>query len=155
MRPPLVVSNASPLIALERIGRLDLIPILFGEVIIPPTVGMEVGPAVARSPGIVERALQGPLDPRVVAARLDPGERQAIGLALDLNADQIVLDDEPARRLARVLGLPLIGTLGIILAAKERGVIPVVKPVVSALIETGFRLDDALYALVLFDAGEG
>ena len=76
-------------------------------------------------------------------------------MALDLNADQIVLDDEPVRRLAGALGLPLIGTLGVILAAKERGVIPAVKPLVLALIETGFRLDDSLYELVLSDAGEG
>ena len=154
MTPPIVVSNASPLIALERIGRLDLIPVVFHQVVVPPAVGLEVGPEIFRNEGIVERALGRPINPRVAAARLDVGESQALSLALELRASQIVLDDEPARRLARALDLPLIGTIGTLLAAKHRGVIPAVEPLVKALVGTGFRLDDWLYEFVLAEAGE-
>ena len=60
----------------------------------------------------------------------------------------------PARRLARALGLPVIGTLGILLAAKRRGFLPAVQPCVDALIQNGFRIAADLYKRVLADAGE-
>lgn len=149
-----VVADASPFIALERIGRLDLIPLLFGRVLVPPAVMREVGSEIVRANGGVELGLERPIDSNIAAANLDPGETEAIGLALEIGADQIVLDDDPARRLARRLGIPLIGTLGIVLAAKQRGVIPAITPVVVALVETGFRVDERLLALVIADAGE-
>lgn len=149
-----IVSNASPLIALARIGRLDLMPRLFQQVLVPPAVGREVGAGILQADGVVERQLGRPIDPRVGAARLDAGESEAISLALELPADQIALDEEPVRRLARGLGLPLIGTLGILLAAKQRGAIPAIKPLVTALVDTGFRLDGWLQEFVLAEAGE-
>jgi predicted nucleic acid-binding protein len=77
------VSNASALIALVQIGRLDLLSHLFSRVVIPPEVARETAPSLAVRPAwIVTVALQRPLDPRLLAVTLDPGERETIGLAM-------------------------------------------------------------------------
>jgi predicted nucleic acid-binding protein len=65
-----------------------------------------------------------------------------------------MLDDEPARRLARQLGLPVIGTVGILLAAKRRALVASVRPILDALIDVDFRLSPELYASALNEAGE-
>jgi predicted nucleic acid-binding protein len=85
---------------------------------------------------------------------LGPGETEAISLALDISVDWIVLDDEPARRLAESLGLPVIGTLGLLLLAKRRRIIDTVKPLADALVVVDFRATPALLASVLRQAGE-
>ena len=75
-------------------------------------------------------------------------------LALQVNARWTVLDDRPARRLAQALGLPTIGTLGILLAAKRRDLLPAIRPSLDALLNVGFRIAPALYDRVLAAAGE-
>jgi predicted nucleic acid-binding protein len=127
---------------------------MFGPVLVPPAVFGEVGAETIRIGGGLEVALTRPLDARVATANLGAGETQAISLALELGADLIVLDDDPARRLARSLGLPLIGTLGVLLAAKQRGVILAVEPLAALLAERGFRLNSSLLQAVLDEAGE-
>ncbi|MGH2534364.1 MAG: DUF3368 domain-containing protein [Thermomicrobiales bacterium] len=149
-----VVSDASPLIALERIGRLDLLPIIFKQLIIPPAVRREIGPVLARTPGLAAQAISLPVDARILAANLGPGETEAIHLAIELNAVRVILDDGDARSLARSLGVPLIGTLGVLLSAKYQAIIPALKPLVEALIATGFRVDQRIYRSILDEAGE-
>lgn len=154
MNAGLVVSNTSALIALERVGQLDLLQQLYGNVVIPPAVAQEAAPRLVLPNWIMEHALTQPLDPLMLAASLGLGETEAIGLALELNADRVVLDDAPARRLAKSLGLPSIGTLGILLAAKRCRILPAVRPVLDALIRSGFYVAPKLYQRVLSDAGE-
>jgi uncharacterized protein len=67
----------------------------------------------------------------------------------------VILDDRPARRLADALGIPLIGTLGIVVAGKRRGLLPEVRPLLDALGATGFHVASDLMRQVLDDAGEG
>jgi predicted nucleic acid-binding protein len=85
---------------------------------------------------------------------LGPGESEAISLALEIGAQWVILDERPARRLAQALGLPVIGTLGVLLASKRRGLLPAVRPCVDALVNFGFHISPGLYDLVLADAGE-
>src|SRR5205823_1782681 len=97
--------------------------------------------------------------PGMVAAlrsrwRLGLGECAAMALAMELSSDWLVLDDEAARRVAHGYGLPVTGTVGVILAARERGVIPAVRPVLDALRKGGARISDRLYAEALKRAGE-
>ena len=153
--PNLVVSNASPLIAFERIGRLDLPEQLFGTILIPPAVVTEVGPTVAGLTWLTQRPLVGQVSARITDARLGGGETEAIALAIELNANWVLLDDEPARRLARELGVPTIGTVGLLMAAKRREVIPSVRPILDALIAVDFRISRDLFAGTLDEAGEG
>lgn len=148
-----VVSDASPLIALHQIGQLGLLEALFGAVLIPAAVARET-PGVERPSWLVERALMKPLAPGVVRAGLGPGESEAISLALELDADRLILDELPARSLAQSLGLTMIGTLGILLAAKRRGLIPAVREPMDVLRRAAFRVAPDLYENVLRKAGE-
>jgi predicted nucleic acid-binding protein len=149
-----VVSNSSPLIGLEQIGQLDLLHHLFEQVLIPNAVAVETRLSVAPRPWICLRPLAQPLRVETKSPALGPGEREAVSLAVEVNAGAIILDDELARRLARELGLPVIGTAGILLVAKERGLIGNVRSHLDALLARRFFLSTQVYELVLRKAGE-
>jgi hypothetical protein len=102
-----VVADASVLLALFNIGRLDLLERVVGEVVIPPAVASEVTRGMELPSWVITRRLDSPLDARVREARLHPGESEALSLALELNADRLILDDLPARQLGRTLDLPI------------------------------------------------
>jgi len=149
-----VVSNSSPLIALHYLGQLDLCSALFGTVLIPPAVNQETFQMRLRPTWIEERLLAQPLSAVVLRGRLGVGEREAIALAMEMNADLILLDDAAARRTAVSLGLCVIGTFGILLQAKEQQLIPAVKPLIDQLLAFGFHADEELVSAVLRVAGE-
>lgn len=152
---PSVVSNASPLIALQQIDRLDLLRDLFGMVAIPSAVARETVPSVPeRPPWVAERPLTGPIDPRVLRASLDPGETEAIALALELGATSVILDDLPARRLAEEFGLSVVGTLGVLVRAKQRGLLTAIRPSLDALVAVDFYVGSKLLTELLAAAGE-
>lgn len=148
-----VVSDASPLIALQQIGQLGLLRTIFGTVLIPPAVAREAL-SVEQPLWILKRALAKPMAPAVVAAGLGPGESEAISLALELRADRVIVDDLPARNLAQRLNIPLIGTLGILLAAKRKGLIPAIREPIDSLRQGGFRVASDLYEDLLRRADE-
>jgi len=150
-----VVSNASPLIALEHIGHLQLLEQLFGTVLVPPAVVCEVVPTVTLPAWIGQQGLAQPVGPRILGASLGPGESEAISLALETRAKLVMLDDRPARRLAQALHLPVIGTLGILLAAKRRQLLIAIRPCLDALLQRDFRIASSLYEHALGAAGEG
>lgn len=150
-----VVSNSSPLIALYHLGQLDLCATLFGTVLIPPAVSHETFQARVRPSWIEERPLAQPLSAVVLRGRLGAGEREAIALAMELNADLILLDDAAARRTAISIGLRVIGTFGILLRAKEQQLPPAVKPLIDQLLAFGFHADEELVLAILRVAGEG
>ncbi len=154
MTPPHVVSNSSTLIALHQIGHLDLLEKLFSSLLVPPAVVRETARTVPLPAWITERPLTQPVGPQILRASLGPGESEAISLALEVDVRWIILDDRPARRLAEALGLPVIGTLGILLASKRRGLLPAIRPCVDALMNLGFRVAPDLYERVIADAGE-
>jgi len=150
-----VVADASVIIALGQIGRLSLLEGLFAEIVIPPAVAREVAPGLASlPPWIRTRALERPRDARVAAASLDEGESEAISLAAETKARHVILDDLPARRLATAMGLPVVGTAGILYLAKQRGLIPALRPPLDALRARGFRLRQEVYEDLLEAAGE-
>ncbi|MPZ21453.1 MAG: DUF3368 domain-containing protein [Luteitalea sp.] len=149
------VSNSSPLIALAAIERLVLLPLLFDSVIIPPAVAFETRRTIpARPAWLYVRSLQNQLPAAVLRPTLGDGEREAIALALEASADRVVLDDLPARRVAQELGLNVIGTLGLLLAAKRAGLVDAIRPELDNLVRTGFFLGQQLYEEVLRAAGE-
>ena len=148
------VCDSSVLIALDQIGRVDLLPHLVTEVWVPPAVVQEIAPKIVLPGWIAERAPSQPIGPRILCASLGRGESEAISLALEADARRILLDDRAARRLAESLGLPVMGTLGILLAAKRRGLVPNVRPCLDALVQGGFYIASDLYERVLADARE-
>ena len=155
MSSPPVVSNSSPLIALDGIGELNLLEKLFTDIVIPPAVTRETASSKGLPGWIREMALGQAIGAQVLSASLGAGESEAICLALELNARWVLLDDRPARRLAQSLNLPVIGTLGVLLTCKRRGLIQAIKPLVDGLVRFGFRVSPSLYQRVIKAAGEG
>jgi uncharacterized protein len=148
-----VVSNSSPLIALTQIGSLDLLRSLFETILVPPAVRRETVASIGAPTWLIERSLTRPLDPRVPAS-LDLGEREVLSLALEIGAYRVIVDERPARRAARMLGLPVVGTLGVLVLAKDRGLIDAVRPHAESLVHAGFYVAPAIYDDALRAAGE-
>lgn len=155
MKERLVVANSSPLIALDRIGQLPLLPVLLIKIHIPRAVRQEVFEQNPLPDWIVERPLRQPIASRITSARLGPGEREAVALALELSAAEVIIDDLAARRLAYALQVPVIGTLGLLLRAKKRGLIPLIRPLVEALQDHEFHASARLVEGIFAAAGEG
>src|SRR5689334_1342947 len=129
----IAVSDSSPLIGLEQIEHISLLQSLFVDILIPPSVAHEIRNTVRPRPWIhVDEP--GAASPPTLSTALGPGESDAIRLAIARKARVFILDDEPARRAALSFGLPVIGTAGILLLAKERGLIKNVKTPLDALI---------------------
>lgn len=162
----LVASNTSPISNLAIIGRLDLLRIQFHEVLVPGAVRSEILrlPHPAALKGIQQAIREGWIkeqtlrDERVallLATALDPGEAEAIALALELSADLVLLDERDGRSAAERVGLRVTGVLGILLRAKNTGQIQAIKPEVEALrIRARFFLSKGLQDRVLEIAGE-
>jgi predicted nucleic acid-binding protein len=150
-----LISNSSPLIALVQIGRLDLLGQLHSRILIPPSVAKEVEPTIARLPDWVEvKPLKLPRRPDTVSGSIGPGEHDVISLGLELSAARLILDERPARRLAASLGLAVIGTVGLLLAAKDRGFLVKIKPELDRLLAARFFMDQELYDRAIGQAGE-
>lgn len=150
---PTVVSNASPFIALDRIGHLHLLPDVFDALVVPPAVVRELGDLWPQ-PWVVERLPVQPFDQRLNESSLDPGEKEAIALALELRAQRLILDDLPARRFAETVGLPIIGTVGVLEVARQLSILPRLQTVLDQLVQSGFHLSPGLIARTLANAGE-
>jgi len=82
------------------------------------------------------------------------GEREAIALALEMQATELLIDDLAARRLAQSLGIPIIGSLGLLLRAKQRGLVSAVRPLLETMQTEEFRISDDLFSEILMAAEE-
>ena len=158
-----MVCDASTLIALARIGQLDILWQAGAQVVIPTAVYEEVVVKGASKPGSDEIRQASWVETRDVADRdvvarfraiLDAGESEAIALAKEVEADLIILDDEEARNTALAEGLRVVGLLAFLILAKERGIISHVRPLLDALRHQGFFIGDDLYHHILRQAGE-
>lgn len=158
----LVVANATPLISLALIGKLDLLQNLYGQVAVPGAVHAEILAGGPRGTGRVEvqqadwlRVIQ-LRDARRAAllADLDQGEAEVIALAQEMDAGLVIIDESLARRHAKRLGLTLTGTLGVLLRAKHSGLVPAIAPLIAQLREGGIHVSDAVVAEVMRLAGE-
>jgi uncharacterized protein len=152
--PRLIISNASPLIALEQLSQLELLRRLYSNLVVPAAVAREVAPSVRLPPWIDVRTLSQPIAARVLQAGLGPGESETIGLALELNAHRVILDDRPARRLAQALGLRVRGTVGLLVVATRTGLLRAIRPSLDGLAQFNFFLSPRLYDQALAAARE-
>jgi predicted nucleic acid-binding protein len=143
-----VVSSTSPPIALNQIGRIELPEQLFAPVLAPPAVVREAI-SVHLPTWIHERRLERPIPPPILGAGLSAGETEAISLAVEQHARMVPVDEQPGRKLAGALGVQATGTLGVVLAAKQRGFILSVRPLLEASVEVRFFAATALYDYVL------
>ena len=146
-----VIVNTSPLIALSRIERINLLRDLYKQVVCPQSVvdeieaGVQKGhtPAMALPPWVSVDP-----DPPEMAFRreLGAGESAVLSLALVTKADLVVLDDLQARLVAAELNLRTTGTLGILVAAQQRGLIPSIRDEARKLQAAGFHIHPTLIA---------
>ncbi len=158
------VSDASPLISLARIGQLDLLHQLFGELIIPEAVWHEVVVKGAGQAGADEvkgtswiktQAIANKPLAQALQQELDAGEAEAIVLALETRARLLLMDERLGRETAQHMELRCIGLVGVLIAAKQRGLIEGIKPLLDAARNiAGFRIEERLYSKILKDEGE-
>jgi len=152
----IVVSNASPIISLGAVGRLELLRQLFGEISIPKAVLDEVRSVdLSTADWVIPTSLKGEFMRRALEAELDRGESEAIALALELEAGVLLMDERRGRQVASRFGLKVLGTLGLLIEAKRRGLLLAVTPVLNDLRTiAGFRVAPELYQQVLRELGE-
>jgi len=156
-----VVCNTSPILSLLKIRQLDLLRALYGQIIVPHAVWQEMEAGRKKAyyydltllPWIEIRSVE---QPAVIAAfnTLDLGEAEVLVIAQEISADLVIIDETIGRAYAHRLGLTLTGTLGILLKAKQQGLVPVIKPLLEALRSQGVWLSDRVVQDVLLLAGE-
>jgi predicted nucleic acid-binding protein len=159
----LVVSDSSPLRALAHLQGLSWLDALFGNVVLPPAVADELINPPAALPSVEVSAwpflsVRVPQDTQRVAqlqSVLDLGESQAIALAEELGADAVLMDELAGRGVAMQCGLTVVGTLGILLRAKQQNLCGNIRPLLDRLQqEINFFVSPTLRQLVLEQAGE-
>jgi len=158
-----VVCNATPIINFAVINRLDILQAIFRQIVIPQAVyDGTTGLGFPGSRVVLQATTSGWLQvcsvstaKNTVPLELDDGEREAIALALETGEQRILLDEREARQVAQSFGLQVIGTLGILILAKNQRIIPQVQPLLDTMIDTAqYWVSDALYRQVLQQAGE-
>lgn len=152
----LVVSDTSPISALLQIGRAGLLRDLYGAVCIPQAVSAELSRFHSSLPSFIEvREVADRARVDSLMPPLDVGEAEAIVLAIEVHADRLLIDERRGRVIAAQAGLPIIGLLGVLLLAKERGLLTTIRDVLNDLqSNASFYVADALVKRALEAAGE-
>lgn len=162
----IIVSDTSAITNLAAINYLQLLAQLYNQVTIPEAVYRELVDIDPPVPGtlevqtanwlIVKQVMDREFVERIIdEVRSDPGESEAIALALELDADLLLIDERRGRAEADRLGIKITGLLGIFIEAKQKNLIFAVKPLIDALIATSqFRVSSALYKQILDIVGE-
>ncbi|MES1244977.1 MAG: DUF3368 domain-containing protein [Acidobacteriota bacterium] len=157
------VVDTSPLIFLAKLDRLDLLQSGADHVVAPQAVLREVREQPDSASEEIEAATKSWLSVGtvqnqrlvdVLMADLGPGESEVIALALETDAERVVIDDLDARRFSHRVGLSPIGTLGLLLAARLRREIPSLRAELDRLRQAGFRVSPTLALELLRAAGE-
>lgn len=160
-----IVSNTGPIIGLAKIGKVGILKSLAREVLIPPFVQKELFGKIGSETLQIENALNEfirvmPADESVPStartlAELDEGERQAVALAFALGKDVLLLmDDYAGRQAARGLQINVTGLVGLLLLAKEKGLVENVGPLIEELRKAGYWLSDEIVEIARKLAGE-
>lgn len=160
----IIVSNTTPLIGLASIHRFDLLHRLFGIIYIPQAVyaesvisGREIGGAkreVSSAEWIKTVSVHDRLKVDELLTDIDLGEAETIVLALEMKADWVLMDERKGRRKLSEYGSKKIGTLGILLKAKQVGLLPVIRTEIEELCRYGFSVSPGVVDMVLQEAGE-
>ena len=158
-----VVTNSGPLIALASVGQLNILNVLYTTVLVPEAVWREVTEAGTGRPGAreltvtswVSRVTLDPPPDRLLTEELGAGEAEAITLAVQHRARLLLMDDRRARRVAELAyGLRVKGVAGIVAAAKRRGLITEIRPLLEMMRTHGYYLSSRLIERACHEAGE-
>jgi predicted nucleic acid-binding protein len=158
-----IVCNAGPLIALANVAQLELLPALYRRIVVPDLVIAEIVQSGAGRAGAVEvasaswievEASAGEPDPLLVA-ELGAGEGAVLSSAVRLRAPLVLIDVRRARRIAtQVYNLAVKGTTGILVEAKRRGLLPMIRPLLEGMTRQGYFLSARLIETACQEAGE-
>ena len=140
--PGIIVSDTSCLILLKKLGKLEILESLFKKITVTQIIAQEFGKEL---PDFIE--IEDPNNKnyqRILETYLDPGEASAIALALEKEKCLLILDDNKARKEAKQLNLTFTGTIGIIIVAKEKGLLDSINDLVNEIRESDFRISESL-----------
>jgi predicted nucleic acid-binding protein len=157
-----VICNTSPLLYLHQVSQLDLLGKLYGAVIVPRAVEKELLAGQDRGLDVPEISaidwihIRAPMGGNILPAIVDlgRGEAEVIALGLELEGSLLVLDDQLARKIAKINQLYYTGTVGLLIRAKQRGFLHSVRPVLEQLQKTTMWISEELVQLVLEEANE-
>lgn len=150
--PKTIISDTSCLIILSNIGELELLHKVYGEIITTIDIANEFGDTL---PNWVEiKKVNDTSKQQLLELQIDKGESSAIALALEIPESTLILDDIKARKIANKLGLNFTGTIGVIIKAKLKGIIPSIKPILEKIKLTDFRISVELEMQALREAKE-
>ncbi len=155
----IVIVDASTFIGLSMVNKLSLLSSLFKEVVLPNAVYEEIsgGKGVKEIRSFKNIKVVGVNDKATVELMLESygrGEAELLVLAKELNANLLLIDELKARKAARRAGFKVMGILGLLLSAKEKGFIKTIKPLIQRLQKKDFRLSRRVIEEVLNQAGE-
>jgi predicted nucleic acid-binding protein len=154
--------NSSPLIVLARAGQIGLLQLAAVRIVVPGPVYAELRARGAADPAVAAidthswlAVTQTPAVPALIQAwDLGPGESAVLAWGYAHQGTEVIIDDLAARRCAAALGIPVHGTLGLVLVARKRGVIPAARPVLEQLRRGGMFLSERVRDRALALVGE-
>lgn len=147
-----IISDTSCLIILTNINELELLHKLYGKITTTFDIATEYGEPLPEWVEIVN-----PLDKQkqqLLELQIDKGESSAIALALETPGSTIILDDNKARKIADQFEITYTGTIGVLVKAKIKGIIPSIKPIIAKIKQTNFRLSPEIELYALKQADE-
>ena len=150
--PKTIISDTSCFIILANIGELDLLHKVYGQIVTTPDIAAEYGEPLSEWVEIVR--VKDQYRQQLLEMQIDKGESSAIALALETPHSTIILDDYKARKIAEQLGIIFTGTIGVIIKAKLKEIIPSIKPLLEKIKQTNFRLSDDIELQALREANE-
>jgi predicted nucleic acid-binding protein len=162
----IVVADAGPLIGLARVDRLELLEKLYRQITIAPRVleelklssekpGAKIISAATDAGWLKVSQLKKKDDHSILNLLVDAGEAESIQMALEQNAKILIIDDRKGRKIAKSRYIRIIGTGGILIAAKRKGVLDKVAPIMDDLADVGYCLSPDLCKRILELADEG
>jgi predicted nucleic acid-binding protein len=147
-----VISDASCLIILDKINKIEILSDLYQNIVTTPEVAKEFGKSLPSWITLKESPDKN--YQKVLEVAIDPGEASAIALSLNYLEPLLLLDDLKARKMAKKLGLVFTGTLGVLVKARKLGVISELRPVINLIRNTDFRISELLVDEILKEVGE-
>lgn len=157
----IVFTNTTPVIALSSIQRLDLLPALFGQIHMVNQVleECEVGGNIKlpelRKLNWLNIVASTPVNGPNLLLALDKGEKHTLDMAQKYQADWVIIDEKFGRNMAEYLGLRVTGTLGVLLKAKQQGLIPSFVDSVKAMQTQGIYYQESLIQKLAKMVAEG
>ncbi len=148
----IIISDTSCFIVLTNIGELDLLQKVYGKIITTIEVATEYGDPL---PDWIEiEKVNDNYKQQLLEMQVDKGEASALALALETPDSTVILDDYRARKVAEKLKINYTGTIGVIIRAKIKRIIPSIKPLLSKIKQTDFRLTNEIEQQALKEADE-